>query len=123
MGSVDRGFENALELQSGEEVRWSCPALYRVRRVWVGGRIYVSDRRLFFCPGVVSRRRYGVLRVPLSEVAGLEVIARRLAVSALAEGGLRPRVRVSTVAGADHDFTMQAFRRHSRALQGLLTVA
>lgn len=120
MGSLDRGFEKALELAPGEVIRWSAPALHRTGRVWLGGRIYLSDRRLFFCPGVVSRGRHGVLRVPLSEVAGVEVLGRRLSLESVAEGALRPRLRVTTSAGEQHAFAMQAFARRAAELQALL---
>jgi hypothetical protein len=123
MGSLDRGFENALELAPGEQIRWSGPALFRVRRSWVGGRIYLSGERLFFCPGVVVRRRYGVLRVPLSEVTGVEVSARRIALSAVTEGGLKPRLKITTSSGEEHFFTMQRFGKRAAELQELLAGA
>jgi hypothetical protein len=120
MGSLDRGFENALELQPAEVIRWRAPATYRIRRSWVGGRIYLSDRRLFFCPGVLSRGRYGVLRLPLSEVARVEVAARKFALGSVAEGGLRRRLIVTSVAGEDRAFSMQAFEKRVGELQALL---
>jgi hypothetical protein len=120
MGSIDRGFENALELASGEQIRWRGPAMFRIGRSWVGGRIYLSGERLFFCPGVVVRRRYGVLRVPLSEVTGVEVSARRFALNAVAEGGLKPRLKVVTKGGEEHFFTMQRFHKRAGELQELL---
>jgi hypothetical protein len=121
MGSIDRGFEIALELAPGEQIRWRGPAMFRVGRSWVGGRIYLSGERLFFCPGVVVRRRYGVLRVPLSEVTDVEVIDRRLALNAVAEGGLKPRLKVATRGGDEHFFTMQRFHKRAGELQELLS--
>ena len=120
MGSFDRGFENALELRAGEAIRWSSPAMRRVRRMWVGGRIYVSDERFFFCPGVLVRRRYGVLRIPLAEIASFDVFDRKLSLESVATGGLKPRVQLTTTAGDQHAFTMQAFERHVGELQPLL---
>jgi hypothetical protein len=121
MGSIDRGFENALELAPGEQIRWRGPAMFRIGRSWVGGRIYLSDERFFFCPGVVVRGRYGVLRVPLGAVADVEVIARRVALNAVMEGGLKPRLRVATKAGDEHFFTMQRFNKRAAELQQLLS--
>lgn len=120
MRSLDRGFENALELHAGETIRWSAPATYRVRRIWVGGRVYVSDRRLFFCPGVLSRGRYGVLRIPLGEVAGVEVLGRTFSPAAVSEGALRRRLRVTTTTGEQHAFSMQGFDRRAGELRTLL---
>jgi hypothetical protein len=120
MGSFDRGFENALELRPDETIRWSGPAMHRVRRSWVGGRIYLSDQRLFFCPGVLVRGRHGVLRVPLSEVAGVAVLERKLAIASIGPGALRPRLCVSTAGGDEHAFSMQRFRTGAAELQSLL---
>jgi hypothetical protein len=120
MGSLERGFEKALELHPGEAIRWSGPAMHRVRRSWVGGRIYVSDQRLFFCPGVLVRKRYGVLRVPLSEIADVGVIGRTFAFASIGEGGLRPRLLVATSSGDRHSFSMQRFHRRTGELQRLL---
>ena len=120
MGSLDRGFENALELHPGEVIRWTAPATHRVRRSWVGGRIYLSDQRLFFCPGLLVRGRYGVLRLPLSEIAGMDVAARKLAVGSIASGGLRPRLVVTTAGGEEHLFSMQALDRRVRELRAIL---
>jgi hypothetical protein len=123
MGSLERGFENALELLPGETIRWSGPAMYRVRRSWVGGRIYLSDQRLFFCPGVLVRKRYGVLRIPLGEIAGVDVLGRRFAFAAISDGGLRPRLRITTSSGEEHSFSMQRFRKRSGELEALLQAA
>lgn len=86
----------------------------------MGGRIYLSDQRLFFCPGVLVRGRHGVLRVPLSEIVGFEVAARKLAVASIASGGLRPRLVVTTAGGEVHQFSMQALHRRVRELQAIL---
>ena len=120
MGSFNRGFENALELRPGETIRWNGPAMHRVRRTWFGGRIYLSDQRFFFCPGVLVRGRQGVLRIPLSEIADVAVLNRKFSVAAVGQGGLRPRLRITTAAGEEHAFAMQAFRRRARELQSLL---
>jgi hypothetical protein len=120
MESLERGFEKALELRSGEMIRWSAPAMYRVRRSWVGGRVYLSDQRLFFCPGVLVRKRYGVLRVPLGEIADVDVLGRTFAFAAISAGGLRPRLQVTTSSGHRHLFSMQRFRRRAGELQQLL---
>jgi hypothetical protein len=101
-------------------VSWSGPAMHRVRRTWFGGRIYLSDQRFFFCPGVLVRRRQGVLRIPLSEIADVEVVNRKFSIASVGEGGLRPRLRITTAAGDEHSFAMQAFRRRAAELQGLL---
>jgi hypothetical protein len=121
MASFDRGFENALELRPGETVRWSGPAMHRVRRTWFGGRIYLSDQRFFFCPGVLVRRRQGVLRIPLSEIADIDVLSRKFSMASVSTGGLRPRLRITTAEGEEHSFAMQAFRRRAGELQTLLT--
>ncbi len=94
--------------------------MYRVRRSWVGGRIYLSDQRFFFCPGVLSRRRYGVLRVPLAEVVGVAVLDRTFSLGSVAEGALRRRLQISTTSGERHAFSMQAFDRRAGELQALL---
>jgi hypothetical protein len=120
MGSFDRGFENALELRPGEAIRWSGPAMHRVRRSWFGGRIYLSDQRFFFCPGVLVRGRQGVLRIPLSEIADVDVLSRKFSIASLGEGGLRPRLRITTAAGEEHSFAMQGFRKRAGELQALL---
>jgi hypothetical protein len=120
MGSFDRGFENALELRPDETIRWSGPAMHRVRRSWMGGRIYLSDQRLFFCPGVLVRRRHGVLRLPLSEIASVDVLERKFAVASISPGALRPRLSISTTAGDEHAFSMQRFRTRAAELQKLL---
>jgi hypothetical protein len=120
MGSFDRGFESALELRPGEVIRWSRPAMHRVRRTWVGGRIYLSDQRLFFCPGVLARGRYGILRVPLAEIASVDVLERKFAVASISSGALRPRLRVSTTGGDEHGFSMQRFRKRAAELRSLL---
>jgi hypothetical protein len=117
MGRLDDGFERALELQPGEVLRWHGPALHRVRRTWVGGRVYVSDRRLFFCPGVLSRRRYETVRIPLRSIAALEVARRGTQVMS---GGLRRRVIVKTTAGDQYAFSLLRFRKRSAELQALL---
>jgi hypothetical protein len=120
MGSLERGFENALELRPGEEIRWSGPAMHRVRRSWVGGKLYLSDQRLFFCPGVLVRKRYGVLRVPLDQIKDVELLSRRFTVASIAPGGLRPRLQVTTRAGDEHSFSMQRFRKRAGELEPLL---
>ena len=117
MGRLDDGFEGALELQPGEVLRWHASATHRVRRTWVGGRVYVSDRRLFFCPGVLSRRRYGVLRVPLTAIADVQVVGRDTHVTT---GGLRRRVIIKTDAGDEHAFSLPRFPKRSRELRALL---
>lgn len=120
MKSLDRGFEGALELHAGEDIRWSAAGMRHVGRTWVGGRIYVSDRRLFFCPGVLTRRRYGVLRVPLAEIARVDLLARSISRGALAEGGLKPRLRITTTSGGVHALTLQRFDKRAVELQALL---
>lgn len=120
MASLERGFENALELRTGESIRWRGPAMYRIGRSWIGGRLYLTDQRLFFCPGVLVRKRYGVLRVQLAEITGAEVLGRRFAVAAISDGGLRPRLRVTTSSGDEHSFSMQRFRKRAGELQSLL---
>jgi hypothetical protein len=121
MGSSESGSERALELEAGEEVRWSTPGLYLIGRTWIGGRIYVSDRRLLFCPGVLVRRRYGVLRVPLAEVAHVDRLERKVALGAIADGGLKPRLRITTHTGDVHMLTPQRFGKHVEELQSLLS--
>jgi hypothetical protein len=120
MGSFDRGFEEALELRPGELIRWTGPGMRRAGRAWVGGRIYVSDQRLFFCPGVLVRRRYGVLRVPLAEIARVDRVSRRLALGAVAEGGLKPHVQITTDDGHTHALTMQRFAKRAAELEAVL---
>jgi hypothetical protein len=117
MGRLDDGFEGALELEPGELLRWHAPATHRVRRTWVGGRVYVSDRRFFFCPGVLSRRRYGVLRVPLTSIADVQLAGYNTHVTT---GGLRRRVIIKTDAGDEHGFSLPRFAKRSRELQALL---
>lgn len=82
--------------------------------------MYLSDQRLFFCPGVLARGRYGVLRLPLPEVASVGVVPRKLALGSLAEGGLRPRLRVTTTPGEEHAFSMQGLSKRVAELQALL---
>src|ERR1700761_4351495 len=117
MGKLDDGFERPLELQPGEVLRWHRPATHRSGRTWVGGRVYVSDRRFFFCPGVLSRGRYETVRVPLSSIAGVELRGRDGRIST---GGLRRRVVVRTDAGDEHMISLPNFRRRAPELQALL---
>lgn len=118
MGFLDRGFERALELQPGEAIRWQGSATHRVRRTWVGGRIYVSDARLFFCPGVLSRGRYETVRLPLAAIVAVEVLRRSGSVSA---GGLRRRLRIRTGSGEEHTFSLPGFNRRAPKLQALIS--
>ncbi len=117
MGKIKEGFERALELEPGEVLRWEGPAMRRVGRTWVGGRVYVSDRRFFFCPGVLSRGRYGTVRVPLSAIATVE---RRGRDSLVTRGGLRRRVVITTSTGDEHAFSLPRFAKRARELQALL---
>ena len=117
MSRLDQGFEQALELEPGETARWHAPATHREERAWVGGRIYVSDRRLFFCPGVLSRGRHETLRVVLSTITAVEVLGRDCGVLT---GGLRRRVRVTTTGGERHDFSLPRFARRARELEAAL---
>lgn len=117
MGVLDDGFERALELEPGEVLRWHGPATHRERRTWIGGRVYVSDRRLFFCPGVLSRGRHETVRVPLSSITDVELARRNGQVSA---GGLRRRVLVRTTAGDQYAFSLPRFRKRAGELQRLL---
>lgn len=117
---MERGFERALELHPGEEIRWSEPGMYHVGRSWMGGRIYVSDQRLFFCPGVLGRRAHGVLRLALADIARVDVLARNIALGAVADGGLKPRLQVVTASGEAHALTLQRFARRAPELQALL---
>ena len=94
--------------------------MHRVGRGWFGGRIYLSDQRLFFCPGVLLRGRHGVLRVPLAEIRDTDVVGRKLALASISDGGLRPRLRITTSAGEQYDFSMQRFGKRASELQGLL---
>ena len=94
--------------------------MHRVGRGWFGGRIYLSDQRLFFCPGILLRGRHGVLRVPLAEISDARVVGRKLALASISDGGLRPRLRITTSAGEQHDFSMQRFARRAGELQSLL---
>lgn len=117
MGKIDDGFERALELEAGEVLRWHAPATHRVRRTWVGGRVYVSDRRFFFCAGVLSRGRHATVRIPLSSIAGVDVRGRD---SRVTRGGLRRRVIITTSAGDEHALSLPRFARRARELQALL---
>lgn len=94
--------------------------MHRVGRSWFGGRIYLSDQRLFFCPGVLLRGRHGVLRVPLAEISDASVVGRKFALASVSDGGLRPRMRITTAAGEQHEFSMQRFAKRAGELQGLL---
>lgn len=117
MGKLDDGFERALQLEPGETLRWHAAALHRVGRTWVGGRAYVSDRRFFFCPGVVSRGRHETVRLPLTSIAGLEVVGRSTQVMA---GGLRRRVLLETTAGDRYTFSLLRFPKRVAELQAVL---
>jgi hypothetical protein len=123
MGTLDRGFESALELRDGEVIRWRGPAMRRVGRTWFGGRLYLSDQRLFFCPGALMRGRHGVLRIELGEIASVERVGRRFAISVIAVGGLRPSLRLLTSAGEQHTFAMQRFNKRAGELLPLLDSA
>lgn len=94
--------------------------MHRVGHGWFGGRIYLSDQRLFFCPGVLLRGRHGVLRVPLAELRAADVLGRKFALASIRDGGLRPRVRITTSAGEQHDFSMQRFGKRAGELQSML---
>ena len=117
MGRLDDGFERALELQPGEALRWHAPAMHWAGRTWAGGRIYLSDRRFFFCPAVLARGRHQTVRVPLGSITGVEVVGRDTQVMS---GGLRRRVIVKTAAGDTHAFSLPRFRKRSRELVALL---
>lgn len=94
--------------------------MHHVGRTWVGGRLYVSDRRLLFCPGLLLRRRQGVLRVALAEIGLVEKLEREVSLGALSGGGLKPRVLITTRAGERHAFTMQRFGKLADELLSLL---
>ena len=94
--------------------------MHHAGRTWVGGRIYVSDRRLYFCPGVLVRRRHGVLRLPLAAIAEVDTLGRRISIGALGDGGLKPRLQVITAAGERHAFTMRSLNRRTEQLRALL---
>jgi hypothetical protein len=117
MGKIDDGFERVLELEPGEVLRWHGPAMRRVGRTWVGGRVYVSDRRFFFCPGVFARSRHETVRVPLSSISSVELLGRDSGVMA---GGLRRRVVIKTTAGDERVFTLPRFAKRARELQAAL---
>ena len=72
---------------------------------------------------MLVRRRYGVLRVPLSEIARVDRLDRRIALGAIADGALKPRLRIATHAGEVHMLTPQRFGRHIDELQSMLSGA
>lgn len=117
MGLLDSGFERALELQQGEAIRWHAPATHRVERGWVGGRIYLTDARFIFCPGVASRRRFETLRLPIAAIAQIDVRGPALTLS---DGGPRRRMTLTTATGDRHTFSMPGFSRRMAELQALM---
>lgn len=94
--------------------------MHHVGRTWVGGRLYVSDQRLLFCPGLLVRRRYGVLRLELAAIRRVELLDRRIGMASLAGGALKPRIEVSDAAGERHAFTTQRFAQRAAELEELL---
>lgn len=117
MGLLDSGFERALELRQGEVIRWHAPATHRVGRGWVGGRIYLTDARFIFCPGVASRRRFETLRLPFAAITHIDVRGPALTLS---DGGPRRRMKLTTAAGDEHTFSMPGFGRRIAELQALM---
>ena len=68
---------NSPTLKQGERVLWSCPGarLGSDRRVVSGGRLYVTDHRVVFCPQPplgAKRSEAFYWEVPLSAVTGVE---------------------------------------------------
>lgn len=124
MQSSERsGLHKALGLEPDEKICWSEPGLRHHGRSWIGGRIYVTDQRLFFYPGLLMRRRHGVLAVARAEIRQVDLVSRNLGVGALADGGLKPHLKVSTASGETHALTLQRFSRLGAELQALLSGA
>jgi len=83
----------------GEEVRYSRPAsrAQHARRA-VGGRLYVTNRRVLFCPHAVDAALAGEYWwVEHSAIRGLGRAERNY--RALHAGGLRRRLRIELVGG------------------------
>jgi hypothetical protein len=117
LGVIDRGFVRALDPEPGEVIRWQGGAIFRAPRTGVGGRLFVTDRRVVWCPGYFSRRQYEAVRIPFSTIAGIDVLGRTRAVS---EGGLRRRVRVRLTNGEERLFTMPRPDERAALFQSLV---
>lgn len=114
MGFLDRSFER--RLGPSEALRWSGTASRTVRRKWVGGRVFVTNRALYFRPGLLARLTDETLRVPVSTVVSVSVIDRT---GTLYDGGMRRRVRVVVESGKEHLFAMPHIDRRAAEIRAL----
>lgn len=88
------------KLASGEQVRWKAYA-NRVLddSTTAGGRLFVSDRRVFFQPNRIDRRLgRKVWECPLEGVTAVETVGRSANVFA---GGPRKRLGIKTADGEE----------------------
>jgi hypothetical protein len=93
----------SVEAQPGEQVVWSKGA-NRIQPSGraVGGKLFLTDRRLVFCPHWVDGATGGKTRdMPLADVAAAGTVPK-----GGTRGGLRERLRIELTDGAEELFVV-----------------
>lgn len=106
-----------MDLKQGESVAWSSRANYSVGGRAVGGKLYITDRRVLFRPHVFDRLTGGKgFAAPLTDVAGFSVAPKD---GGLFSGGLRDRLQIELASGSVHLFVVNKLERTLDELRAL----
>jgi hypothetical protein len=85
-------------LHQGEEIEWRRPAARSVPGRTIAGTLFLTSSSVLFMPNRLNRRRYIVsVRIPRDQVQSVDTIAPVVAIGSQRSGGLRRRLRVSTL--------------------------
>jgi hypothetical protein len=117
MGLLDRDFERQLDLDGDEEVRWSCVARHSLDSAMEGGMMFVTTKRFMFVPGRLTGRRRVILRLALTAIESVEVLARTRTIR---DGGMKKRVRIGVTGEDAQMFSTARVDKTVAELQSLL---
>jgi hypothetical protein len=108
-------------LHPDEEVRWRRPAARSLEDRTVAGLLYLTSRAVVFMPNRLNRRRDLVsTRIPLAQVVAVGTLAPSRLLTAKRSGGLRRRLRLQMLDGADELFVINHPERAAEELRRLL---
>ena len=82
----------------GEELLWRRPAARSLADRTVAGVLFLTSIAVVFMPNRLNRRRYIVsVRIPHDQIESVDTLAPVLARTSRRNGGLRRRLRMTTV--------------------------
>lgn len=108
MAKIGGGWLTSQEAHAGEDVSWSRLANRMQGSRAVGGKLFLTDQRILFCPHRVDGLLFGKpWSVELAAVSEIGVEPKGSGKASKFGGGMRDRLRIRTADGSEDLFVVK----------------